>query len=100
MSKTFADLCRQDRRLVILRLLAQDADYSHNEYVLQGALKTMGHSVSQDKLRSELNWLAEQELLATDDSPGIIIAKLTRRGLDVAEGAATVPGVKRPEPGT
>jgi hypothetical protein len=95
----FARLIQEDMRLVILMVLAQDADYSHNEYVLRSALRSMGHGISQDKLRSELAWLAEQGLVATSDTAGVVIAKLTARGRDVTEGVSTTPGVKRPEPG-
>lgn len=93
----FAKLLQEDMRLVILRLLAEDSDYSHNEYVLRAALKALGHGVSQDKLRTELAWLAEQGLIATSDA-GVLVAKLTPRGKDAAEGCVVVPGVKRPEP--
>lgn len=95
----FTRLVQEDMRLVILMVLAQDADYSHNEYVLRSALRSMGHGISQDKLRSELAWLAEQGLVATSDTAGVVIARLTARGRDVAEGTSTTPGVKRPEPG-
>lgn len=95
----FTRLVQEDMRLVILMVLAQDADYSHNEYVLRSALRSMGHGISQDKLRSELAWLAEQGLVTTSDTAGVVIARLTARGRDVAEGTATTPGVKRPEPG-
>jgi len=91
-------IIQQDRRLVVLRMLAQDADYSHNEYILGEALRVYGHRISADLLRSELSWLAEQGLLVVEDVSGVLIAKLTRRGKDVAEGAVAVPGVKRPEP--
>jgi hypothetical protein len=94
----FEKIIQQDRRLVVLRMLAQDADYSHNEYILREALRVYGHRLSADLLRSELHWLAEQGLLSVEDVSGVLIAKLTRRGKDVADGAVVVPGVKRPEP--
>jgi Fe2+ or Zn2+ uptake regulation protein len=94
----FEKLKQADMRLVILLVLAQDADYSHNEYVLREALRAMGHGVSQDKLRTELAWLAEQGLLSIAITAGTRIAKLTVRGKDVTEGVVVVPGVKRPEP--
>ena len=94
----FAKLVQADMRLVVLRVLAEDADYSHNEYVLREALRVCGHSVSQDRLHTELAWLGEQGLIALTDTVGVKVAKLTARGLDVARGAAVVPGVKRPEP--
>jgi hypothetical protein len=94
----YEKLVAADRRLVALRVLNQDADYSHNEYVLRSALAATGHKVGQDKLRTELAWLAEQGLIAVEEPAGVMVARLTSRGRDVAEGAVVVPGVKRPEP--
>ena len=94
----FAAMVQADMRLVLLKVLAEDAAYCHNEYVLKGALQALGHTVSQDRLHTELPWLAEQGLIVTKDTAGVVVVKLSRRGLDVANGAATVPGVKRPEP--
>jgi hypothetical protein len=95
----YAKLVAEDMRLVVLRVLAEDADYSHNEYVLQRMLGRFGHNVSFDRLRSELAWLAEQNLVTTATAGEIWVAKLTRRGADVAAGRTIVPGVQRPGPG-
>jgi len=95
---TFAALVAADMRLVILRTLAEDADYSHNEYVLSEVLAMFGHRVSGDRLRTELFWLKEQGLVQMEDVSGVTVAKLTARGADVACGAAACPGVKRPKP--
>jgi len=96
----FAEMLASDIRLVILRVLAEDGDYSHNEYVLNDALALFGHRISRDKLRTELSWLKEQGLLEIEyiDISGMMVAKLNARGADVACGAATCPGVKRPRP--
>ena len=94
----FGDIVTADIRLVILRLLAEDADYSLNEFVLVDALAMYGHKMSRDKLRTELSWLYEQQLVSMQDVSGVFVAKLTARGSDVACGAATCPGVKRPRP--
>lgn len=94
----FAELLASDMRLVVLRVLAEDGDYSHNEFVLNDALVLFGHRVSRDKLRTELSWLKEQGLIEIEDISGVMVAKLTTRGVDVACGAATCPGVKRPRP--
>ncbi len=95
---SFAQLVQEDMRLVVLRVLAEDADYSHNEHVLRQALRAVGHGISQDKLHTELAWLDEQGLVAVKDTVGVKVAKLTSRGLDVANGDTIVPGVKRPVP--
>lgn len=96
---TYAALIREDIRLSILRALNEDADYSHNESILKGVLGAVGHKISSDRLRTELGWLAEQNLITTEDVAGLTVARLTDRGQDAATGAAVVPGVKRPGPG-
>lgn len=95
---TFATIVTEDQRLIILRVLSEDAGYSHNEYVMQSALAQLGHHISADAVHTQIAWLAEQGLVTTQNS-GVLIATLTRRGDDVAHGRATVPGVKRPRPG-
>jgi Fe2+ or Zn2+ uptake regulation protein len=95
----FADLIAADIRLVILRALSEDPDYSHNEAVIREILAAVGHRVSWDTVRTQLSWLAEQGLVHIENVGGLLVAKLTARGTDVASGAATCPGVKRPRPG-
>ncbi len=97
---SFAEHFAQDRRLTILKLLAQAPEYTANEYLLHSALPNYGHSVSRDRVRTDLAWLAEQELVRVDNGTASMqVAQLTSRGADVAAGRATVPGVKRPVPG-
>lgn len=99
MSGKFTDMLNEDRRLVILRALAQDLGYSHNESIIHSILEKYGHHVSRQKVRTDLAWLAEQDLLTTETVGDTLIATITERGDDVAAGRATVPGVKRPLPG-
>ena len=88
----------EDLRLVVLLLLEQAPGYEANVHVLRSALGDFGHRPSADTLRSELAWLTEQRL-ATTRIAGVLLAKLTERGADVAAGRAIVPGVKRPAVG-
>lgn len=90
----------EDRRLVILRVLQRQPDYRANSSVLQLALERLGHGVSRDQVRSDLAWLAEQQLVRTIpvEEAAVVVAVLTERGGDVAKGVAVVPGVKRPSP--
>ena len=95
---TYAQHIEEDRRLTILILLQEAAGYEANQFLLQSALDGFGHIVSMDRLRSDLAWLAEQGLVVVEATGGVPIAKLTARGLDVAQGRAIHPGVKRPRP--
>lgn len=88
----------EDRRLTILKLLAESGGYSCNEYLLQSALEPFGHAISADRLRADLAWLAELGLVRIKTPGDIQVAHAVERGLDVAAGRATVPGVKRPRP--
>lgn len=97
--KTFAELQAESRRCAFLRFLAADADYAMNTSLLQSALESVGHGVSRDCVNADAAWLEEQGLVLREDLGGIIVVKITQRGLDVAEGRSVVPGVKRPGPG-
>lgn len=94
----FSDLLDADRRLVILRCLSEDQGYDLNESMLQTMLGALGHNVSRDRLRTDLEWLKEQGLVTLRSVVSVQVATLTGRGLDVACGRVTVPGVKRPSP--
>lgn len=99
MSKSYQELMTEDRRLVMLRLLAESEGYTVNEYVMAAALPGLGHAVSADRVRTDLGWLAEQGLVSVESPAGVRLARLTPRGADVAAGRGRVEGVKRPMPG-
>ncbi len=96
---SFAKFAQQDMRLVLLRMLAEDADYKINSSILQQGLDLYGHGISRDKLHAEIAWLCEVDLVTADELNSVKVVTLTHRGLDVAKGRAIVPGVKRPGPG-
>lgn len=94
----FKELIAKDVRLVILRCLAEDSGYSLNESILQDALGLYGHHLSRDRVKTELRWLEDQGLVTIEDIAGILLGKLTGRGMDVALGNCRVDGVKSPRP--
>lgn len=95
---SYADLVNQDRRLRILKILAESQSYVASADLMQTVLSHMGHAVSHDRLNTDLEWLKEQELLGLERIGEVPMARLTIRGLDVANGIATVPGIARPLP--
>lgn len=95
-TNNFAAHLAQDRRLVILRLLAEMPTYRANSSVLTVALENFGHAATRDQVKTELRWLEEQGLMRVDDVGPVLVATLAERGLDVARGRAVVPGVARP----
>lgn len=95
----FAALQQADRRLVTLKVLAESAGYRSNEHLLRTLVGSLGHAVGAERLRADLVDLQEMGLVTTDALAGVTLAELTEKGLDVASGTLTVPGVKRPLPG-
>ena len=92
----FSTHLTEDRRLVLLRLLAELPVYRANSSVLNMALERFGHATTRDQVRTELRWLEEQGLVSVEDMGPVLVATATERGLDVARGRAVVPGVARP----
>lgn len=87
-----------DQRLVLLRTL-QETGFDANESILSSGLEMYGHRISRDLVRNHLNWLEEQGLVRLERlANGYMVATITARGADVAEGRVTVDGVKRPRP--
>ena len=90
----------QHLRLTLLRFLLGAPSYRANSSILHNVADQYGLAATRDQIKGQLAWLAEQSLIKTEDLLGLTIATLTERGLDVAEGRATCPGVQRPGPKT
>lgn len=96
---SYQDTVSQDRRLSVLLVLNESPGYSCNVFLLQTAVSDIyGHTASLDQLRTDLAWLAEQGLVTTKTHGDVVVATMLARGVDVAAGRTTVPGVKRPLP--
>ena len=93
---SFAEYLRKDVRLVILRVLGEMPAYRANSSVLANMLDQFGHAVTRDQAKTELCWLQEQGLIKIDKAGSVLVATLSERGQDVAEGRASVEGISRP----
>ncbi|MCL2524568.1 MAG: ArsR family transcriptional regulator [Betaproteobacteria bacterium] len=92
----FTDFLRADRRLVMLRTLAEMPGYAANSSILAGALDKLGHAATRDAVKADLRWLAEVGLVTIEEAGSVLVATLSDRGQDVAEGKARVDGVAKP----
>jgi hypothetical protein len=97
----YSELKDQHHRLIILRLLKSDTAYKLNDSMLQDGMEYVGQKCSRDRIRTHLAWLREQGLVTLEEvfDGAVYVATLTSRGIDVVDGSAVVPGVKRPRPG-
>ncbi|OFC71803.1 hypothetical protein [Alteromonas confluentis] len=91
-------IMNEHERLSILHCLAAMNDYGTNNSIIQSVCAQFGNNMTMDKIGSHLHWLEEQGLLKLDNHESYTLAYLTQRGMDVEQGRATQPGVKRPGP--
>lgn len=96
----FREFIARDLRLAILELLLGSPSYQANDSVLYSALTGMlGFPLTRDTLRTELSWLEEQGAVRLQAvSQTLIIARITERGTDYAQGIASNPNISRPRP--
>lgn len=95
----YSDFLREDRRLAILRLLADHTGGMLNDSVLHALLERMGHKVARDVVRADVMWLRDSQLIDVEEVLGrVLVATIVERGSEVAGGYTNVPGVRRPGP--
>lgn len=93
---SFSDYLRKDVRLVMLRVLSETPGFRSNSSVLVNLLDRFGHVITRDQAKTEVRWLSEQGLVTIEEAGSVLVAELTERGQDVAEGRAVVDGIARP----
>lgn len=95
---SFADYINEHVRIAVLRLLKDNRGHA-NESVLREGLSQLAFSLSRAEMRAQLEWLKNAGVITHEwPFPTVLVARLTERGLDVAEGNEQVAGVHRPSP--
>jgi len=90
---------REDARLIMLRELHKQTDGRLNETLVTKALDVFGHNRSREWVRTELRKLEELGAVRIAEAGSIMIAAITRSGVDHVERRAVIEGVARPSPG-
>ncbi|HOV02933.1 MAG TPA: hypothetical protein PLG99_00885 [Kaistiaceae bacterium] len=94
-----SEIIAADVRLIILKALAAEVDYTLNETLLAAEMERFGHRKSRDYVRNELRFLeGEARAVTLTEAGTVLIATITRRGLDHVERRVVLEGVKRPSP--
>ena len=94
----YSETLSRHRRLAILRHLEASSGYSANGHILTDTLRGLGITSTHDQVLTELQWLREQGYAQVEDLGGIILATATPRGVEIATGVTTHPGIQRPLP--
>ena len=98
MSENFDEYLTADARLVMLRELNQQIDGRLNEVLLTKALDTFGHNRSREWVRTQLRKLQELGAVKVTEAGSILVAAITRAGIDHIERRSIIEGVARPSP--
>jgi hypothetical protein len=96
---SYMTVIQEHLRLIILRALADEANYSHNDSLLTDIAKGYGIDRGRDFVRAEIRWLEGVAALTVQDMGGTLIVTATQRGVDHAQRRVVIDGVQRPRAG-
>ncbi len=88
----------KDARLTILKALAEEHSYSLNEKILREALATFGFNRNRAWVRDQLKVMVDLDAVTTRLAGSVMIALITRAGLDHVNRHGIIEGISRPEP--
>jgi repressor of nif and glnA expression len=89
----------EDARLVILKELALQADGRLNEALLEKVLDAFGYLRSREWIRTQMRKLEEIGAIQITEVGTVLVAAITRAGLDHVHRRTALDGVARPSPG-
>lgn len=92
----FAQLVREEARLIILKALAEQPNERLSSSLLVEVLATYGINKERGWVHDELAWLADRDAVRLTEASTVKIAELTERGKRHVDRHWTIEGVKRP----
>lgn len=95
---SYREHANQDARLVMLRELSKETDYRLNDTILAGVLDAFGHRQSRGWLRGQLLELETLGAVKITEAGSVMIAQITRRGMEHVENRVVIDGIARPSP--
>lgn len=85
-------------RLVILRALAQEINGTLNSTMVNVHLETFGHHRSREWVHTQLRKLEELGAITLISAGSVLVATITRSGLEHVQCRSIIEGVARPSP--
>lgn len=96
----YSEAMTRDLRLCLLQGLSKMTDHRLSDRMLLVHVENEGHRRSLDAVRTEMRALAERGALKlVIDTSAVLVAEITRSGLDHVSRRGVIEGVGRPEPG-
>lgn len=88
-----ADRFETEARLAILGELSRQPDGRLNETLLDASLTAQGYSRSRDWLRTQLRKMSELGAVRLTEAGTLLIASITRSGLEHYEQRSNIDGI-------
>lgn len=85
-----------DARLVILKELGNQTDGRLNEVLIEKVLDVFGHHRSREWIRTQMRKLEELGAVRIEEAGTVLVARITRAGVDHVERRSVLEGVARP----
>lgn len=98
---SYADHLKANRRLCILQNLIEDGG-SGSETAIEQILLASGHrfGLTRNYVRDQLKYLADVDAVSIEYfRDRLMVATITERGVNIAQGRITVDGVEAPPVG-
>lgn len=92
----YGDAWTRHLRLAILRALLDLKGRTGHESLLTDMVGAVHIMADREQVRAEVIWLHQEEMVIAEAKHGALVASLTERGINVAEGRSDHAGVKRP----
>ncbi len=94
----FETYSQEDARLCMLKELNRQTDGRLNEAMLTHVIAAYGHNRSREWVRTQFRKMAELGAIELHEVGAIMIAEITRAGMDHVERRSVIEGIKRPSP--
>lgn len=94
----YEEYLQLDARLVILRGLTRQADGRLNEVLITRILDEFGYNRSREWVRTQMRKLEDVGAVRLSEAGTVLVATITRAGLDHAERRTILEGIARPSP--
>lgn len=95
---SFEDHLRADARLIILRELSAQTDNRLNESMLGRVLDAFGYRKSREWVRTQLRAMQDVGAITLSEAGSVLVAAITRSGLDHVERRSVIEGIAKPSP--
>ncbi|MGB3834467.1 MAG: hypothetical protein WA975_21685 [Mesorhizobium sp.] len=94
----YEEYLQLDARLVILRGLTRQADGRLNEVLITRILDEFGYNRSREWVRTQMRKMEDVGAVRLSEAGTVLVATITRAGLDHAERRTILEGIARPSP--